>query len=92
MEGWNRRDGLPDPQLWRSHNQHLAMKVPVQKVWCLPTMKKDSHLTVELYTLSAKSCQALPASGSLTPYLSQTCLDFKIEDQPASGIFKEPLQ
>ena len=70
----------------------LPWKFLCNTVWCLPTMKTDSHLIVELYTLSAKSCQALPASGSLTPYLSQKCLDSKIEDQPASGIFKEPLR
>ena len=38
---------------------------------------------MELYTLSDKTCQALPASGSLTPYLSaQKCLDFIYDLRP----------
>ena len=59
------------------------------------------HLLVELYTLSPNICQALPASGSLTPYLPQKVkwfvdmykwINTYIEEQPSSSILKEPLR
>ena len=40
----------PDPQLWRPHNQHLAMKVPVQFDQYGDTNNEEGLLTLQ------KSC------------------------------------
>ena len=48
----------PDPQLWRPHNQHLAMKVPV--------LKGEVSADEEVVLTSQWSCRhSLPKAAKL---------------------------